>query len=112
MAHAPNPVEIRMDAETVRLIAEAAAQKAADTVRERLKEDFEQVEHKVVERLNTFFGDTSPTHHIVQHARIDKLLNFVDGLSSNIIGTIVKNAMLGLGVMALIGYVIWTKFVG
>lgn len=103
---------VTLDMDTVKLIAAAAAREAVEAMREENRREADRLEARIEEKLNNFFGSTTATAHVVQHARLDKLLNFLDSLGANIFGTILKNIIIGLCVMGLIGYFIWNRIFG
>lgn len=102
--------------DTVKLIAEAAAQAAASRVAKQVSDDtrkeFEALEHRLEQKLTVYFGENGPNHHIVQHGRIDRLLDIVDKASVGIIGTIIKYAVVMATIVAALMYLAWYRIQG
>lgn len=100
---------ITLDMDSIKIIAAAAAREAVEAMRQQHKEDQEKLEERLERRLSNYFGELTASTHIVQHERIDRILKFLDGLGNNIVGMLVKNLIIGAGVISIIGYVLWHK---
>lgn len=93
------------DRETIRLIAEFAARAAAQELRNELREEFKEmavnVEDRVAAQLREHFGAMKPADHVVEHARLNKMLTTVESLEKNLIGKILIGALI---VMIIVGF--------
>lgn len=110
-------VKSEMDLETVKFIAEATAKATATEmsaairkeISEQLQRDTEKMEQRFAQQLQTYFGEQSPSKHAEQHARIDRILNFWDRFSQNLIGKLLMNALILTLIATAAGYYLWTK---
>ncbi len=107
---------ITVDMDTIKIIAQASAEAAAKTVskelRDEMRDGFDDLERRMTKRLDTYFGDELPGDHIVQHDRMERMLNLMDRLSETIFSNILKNLVWGLIVMGILGWLAYNKITG
>jgi hypothetical protein len=107
---------ITVDTETIKMIAAAAAEASARAVVQDLKaetkSEFEQMERRIAERLEGYFGQLDASKHVVQHDRIERLLTLVDRMGEGIFASVVKNIIWGLLVAGVVGWLFWQKLTG
>jgi hypothetical protein len=109
-----NEIPMGVDSmDTVKLIAEAAARAAASEVAkqvtEETKKSFSDLEDRIETRLAAYFGDKGANHHIIQHDRVDRLLDLLDKTSVGIVGTVIKYAIMMTIIIGTLGYLAWHK---
>lgn len=94
--------------ESLTVIAKEAAREAVEQLSQKLQERDTELRADIKEdaraavkaELKAWFGDQSPAEHMIQHARIDKFLTWMDGMGksfwsgliSNILRTVVTGA--------------------
>ena len=102
--------------ETVKLIAQAAAEAAANRVSAELRDEqrrgFERMENRLCEKMDGYFGQVDPAKHVVQHDRIERFLTMMDKMGEGIFSNILKNVIWGLIVMSVVGWLAWKKMTG
>lgn len=105
-----------IDMDSAKILAEAAATSAAKEVAQEIREDMkgelQQMESRLMSRMDGYFGSASPKDHVIQHDRIERLLALMDRMGENIFTNILKQIIWGLIVVAVIGYLIWHKMTG
>lgn len=108
--------EITVDTETLQLIVKAAAEAATREVMQELKaetaSEFGAMERRLSDKLDGYFGKVDPTRHVVQHDRIERLLNLLDRMGEGIFASILKQILWGLIVAGVVGWLLWHKFTG
>lgn len=109
-------VPITVDMDTLKTIAAAAAEAAAREVLKELKADtkseFEAMEERLTGKLDSYFGKVDAAAHVVQHDRIERLLNLIDRMGEGIFSNILKNIIWGLLVTGVVGWLLWQKITG
>lgn len=107
---------ITVDMETAKLIASGAAEQAAKAVAQELRADIradmEGLEERITQKLDNYFGKLDASDHVIQHDRIERLLNLFDRMGENVVSSILKNVIWGLLVLGIVGYLGWQHFVG
>jgi hypothetical protein len=107
---------ITVDMETIKLIAkasaEAAALEVAKELREDMRADFEAMERRLTEKLDGYFGKLEASEHVIQHDRIERLLDLVDRMGEGIFSNILKQLLWGLVVAGVGGWLLWQKITG
>lgn len=102
------------DMETIKLVAQSAAKEVAEEIGRQLREDlrigFDYVEKRMVERIDTQFqlrfGDMKPAEHLVQHSRLQHILDNIDSTRKKIWQTVAGE----LSKAAVIALLAWGAF--
>jgi predicted transcriptional regulator len=118
------------DLEVVRALAASAAQVAAETLANTMRKEMqaehnklanhfreELVSHETRIRLETiatiqreiraYHGDMTASQHVLSHARMDRLVDIVDRISSNAWGTLLSGLVKGSVIVFLAAYFIY-----
>jgi vacuolar-type H+-ATPase subunit E/Vma4 len=107
---------ITVESETLQLIVQAAAEAAAREIAQELRaetvSEFGQMERRLTDKLDNYFGKVEPSKHVVQHDRIERLLNLVDRMGEGIFQSILKQLIWGLVVAGVVGWLLWHKLTG
>ncbi|MFP3609164.1 hypothetical protein SB778_03505 [Paraburkholderia sp. SIMBA_050] len=103
------------DQENLMTIAKEVAKATVEEMGLKLRERDEELRESIVEdvrkELKSYFGDQSPSDHLIQHNRIDKLLNWIDNLGKNFWGGLIAGTVKFL-VVAIIGAAVFSKYKG
>lgn len=112
-----DPTMAGLDMDSLKLIADSVARTAATQVSEQLEakmsEQHEKLKRDVIEEfrrdLKGYFGSLQSDEHIVQHNRIEKLLNFIDRTSENFLGRIISQLLMWGTILLVVGYAAFGK---
>jgi hypothetical protein len=101
--------------ESLKVVAKEAAREAVEQMSLKLAERDTELRESIVEdvrkELKSYFGDQSAAQHMIQHARIDKFLSWLDGMGKNFWGGIVSSTLRVL-ITAAISIFIFSKYKG
>jgi hypothetical protein len=108
-----------IDMESLKLIADSVARSAASQVADQLEakmtEQHAKLKNEITDEfrrdLKGYFGNLQSDEHIIQHSRIDKLLNFIDKTGENFIGRIVSALAVWGAILLVVGYAIYAKVI-
>ena len=96
------------DMEILRLLAQSVAEETVHKLREDVREDIRNELHAQIKtEIARYFGETSPSQHVLQHSRMERFLAKLDSLSDNFWGTIVKGVVNWGLTLFLLGYLVW-----
>jgi phosphopantetheine adenylyltransferase len=109
-----------LNGEMMKLLAETTARHAAETLVNSLREDIhaqheetrKQLREEIKNELGAYFGEMKGAKHIVQHDRFDRLIKLFDRLGENFLGKIITNVVVGILIVAAMGYLTWHKIFG
>lgn len=106
-----------LDMESLKLIADSVARTAASEVADQLEakmtEQHTRLKKEITDEfrrdLKGYFGKLEADEHIIQHRRIDKLLNFIDKTGENFLGRIISQLLLWGAILLVVGYAAFGK---
>jgi len=106
-----------LDMESLKLItdsvARTAANEVADQLEKKMTEQHTKLKNEITDEfrrdLKGYFGKLEADEHIIQHRRIDKLLNFLDKTGENLVGRVITQLFLWGAVLLVIGYAAFGK---
>jgi hypothetical protein len=101
--------------ESLKVIAKEAAREAVQLLGAKLEERDEKLREDILsdfrKEMKSYFGEQAPSVHIVQHARLDTFLNWLDSLGKNFWGGLVSGAVKFIVTLGL-GALIYSKLKG
>jgi hypothetical protein len=101
--------------ESLKVVAKEAAREAVEQMSLKLAERDAELRESIVDdvrkELKSYFGDQSAAQHMIQHARIDKFLNWMDGMGKNFWGSLVSSTLRVL-ITAAISVFLYSKYKG
>ncbi len=107
---------VTLDMETIKLIARTSAETVVKEVsaelRRDMRDDFAAMEKRLGDKLDGYFGKLDPATHVIQHDRLNRMILMFDRMGENLFTTIVKKVAWGAIVIAVVGYVGYTKMTG
>lgn len=101
-----------MEHETIKLIAESAAQEVGRNLSTQISGDLSRIEARLKESIShefeRHFGEMQPSEHIVQHSRLSQFLDWADETKSSFWKSLVAGVVKwALGIF-LFGWFVYT----
>jgi hypothetical protein len=85
------------DQENLMTIAREVAKATVEEMGLKLRERDDALRDSIVKdvrkELESYFGDQSPAEHMIQHARMDKFLAWLDGMGKNFWSGLLSNLL-------------------
>jgi hypothetical protein len=101
--------------ESLKVIAKEAAREAVQQLGAKLEERDKQLREDILsdfrQEMKSYFGEQAPSVHIVQHARLDTFLNWLDSLGKNFWGGLVSGVV-KFAVAFCLGALLYSKIKG
>lgn len=90
--------------ELMKILARSVAEEVVKELKEEIRAE---IREEIRREFKNHFGDLSPAQHAIQHSRFESFLQKVDGLSTNIWGSVVSTGVKWVLGLVAVGYFVW-----